>query len=201
MTLIPLRTAVLISGKGSNLAALVEAAKTPGYPAEIALVISNKPEAGGLKIAAEAGIPSRIIPHTEYESRDEFEAAIQAALESHRIQLVCLAGFMRVLGAEFVAQWPGRMLNIHPSLLPAYKGLNTHARALEAGEKEAGCTMHLVVPELDSGPILAQARVPVLPGDTPETLAARVQTEEHRIYPQALGTLAQKLLLYGGGGE
>lgn len=188
-----IRTAVLISGKGSNLAALIEAAKTPGYPAEIALVISNKPEAAGLRVATEADIPTKIIPHADYSSRDDFDTAIQAALEAHRIQLVCLAGFMRVLTPEFVGRWPGRMLNIHPSLLPQYKGLNTHARAIEAGETEAGCTVHLVVPELDSGPILAQAQVPVLPGDTPDTLAARVQAQEHRIYPQALATVALSL--------
>lgn len=185
------KTAVLISGKGTNLQALIEAAQQPAYPAEIALVISNKAEAGGIAIAQAAGISTQIIPHTEYASRETFEAAIQNALEAAEIELVCLAGFMRVLGSDFVSRWTGRMLNIHPSLLPKYKGLNTHARAIEAGDAEAGCTVHFVVPELDSGTTIAQARVPILPGDTPELLADRVKAEEHRLYPEALQMLAE----------
>ncbi len=185
------RTAVLISGSGSNLQALLDAAAAPGYPAEIALVISNKPEAYGLQRAAQSGVPTRVILHTDYPSREAFDAALQAALVEARIELVCLAGFMRLLSAGFVEAWAGRMLNIHPSLLPAFPGLHTHRRALEAGVTVAGCTVHFVTPGCDEGPIVAQAQVPVLPGDTEESLAARILAEEHQLYPQALRALAE----------
>jgi phosphoribosylglycinamide formyltransferase-1 len=186
------RVAVLISGRGSNMASLVEAAKAPGYPAEIALVLSNRPDAAGLAYAKTAGIATAVVDHATFgKDRGAFERELQAVLEEHKIELVCLAGFMRLLTPWFVTHWSGRMLNIHPALLPAFKGLDTHARALAAGVKTHGATVHFVVPEMDSGPIVAQAEVPVLDGDTPDTLAARVLTVEHLIYPQALRQLAE----------
>ena len=188
-----LRVAVLISGRGSNMAALVGAARSAKFPAEIALVLSNKPGAPGLDFAREAGIAVETVESKNFADREAFEAALQTTLETHRIEFICLAGFMRVLGTKFVERWRGRMLNIHPSLLPDLRGLDTHARALAAELKEHGCTVHLVEPELDAGPIVAQARVPVLPGDDAETLAARVLAEEHRIYPEALAAVAAKI--------
>jgi phosphoribosylglycinamide formyltransferase-1 len=186
------RVAVLISGRGSNMSALIEAAKEPAYPAEIALVVSNTPEAGGLAHAQAAGIPIAVVDHRPFgKNREGFERALQAVLEANRIDLVCLAGFMRLLTAEFTAAWQGRMINIHPALLPAFRGLDTHARAIAAGATTHGATVHFVVPEMDAGPIIAQAAVPVLPGDTPESLAARVLTVEHEIYPAALRALAE----------
>jgi phosphoribosylglycinamide formyltransferase-1 len=186
------RVAVLISGRGSNMAALIAAAKDPAYPAEIVLVVSNRPDAAGLDHARAAGIPAVVVDHTNFKSdRDAFERALQAVLAKHRIDIVCLAGFMRLLTPRFTAQWEGRMLNIHPSLLPAFKGLDTHARALEAGVTTHGATVHFVVAEMDSGPILAQVHVPVQPGDTPDTLAARVLSAEHELYPHALRLLAE----------
>lgn len=186
------RVAVLISGRGSNMAALIEAAKAPDYPAEIVLVVSNRPDAAGLAHARAAGIATAVVDHTKFsKNREAFDRELQAVLEAHRIDLVCLAGFMRLLTAWFVGRWSDRMLNIHPALLPAFKGLNTHARALAAGVKTHGATVHFVVPEMDSGPIIAQAEVPVLDGDTPETLAARVLAVEHRIYPEALRRVAE----------
>jgi len=188
------RVAILISGRGSNMASLIEAAKAPDYPAEIALVLSNRPDAQGLAHARAAGIATAVVDHTRFgKDREAFERALQAVLEAHRIELVCLAGFMRLLTPWLVTQWEGRMLNIHPALLPAFKGLNTHARALAAGAKTHGATVHLVVPEMDSGPIIAQGEVPVLAGDTPDTLAQRVLAVEHRIYPQALRRVAEGL--------
>jgi phosphoribosylglycinamide formyltransferase-1 len=184
------RVAILISGRGSNMAALVEAARNPDFAAEIALVVANKRDAGGLETARRAGVATEIVESRAYGDRDAFEAAMQERLAAHRIDLVCLAGFMRILGPPFVERWRGRLINIHPSLLPALRGLHTHERALEAGLTEHGCTVHFVEPELDAGPIIAQARVPVLPGDTPETLAARVLAEEHRLYPAALARVA-----------
>ncbi|MFZ5690766.1 MAG: phosphoribosylglycinamide formyltransferase [Pseudomonadota bacterium] len=185
------RTAILISGRGSNMTALIEAARDPSYPAEIALVVSNRPDAAGLQRAAEAGIATAIVDHKAYgKDREAFERALQDVLQQHRIEIVCLAGFMRILTAWFVAQWPEKMLNIHPALLPAFKGLDTHRRAIEAGAKEHGATVHFVVPEMDSGPIVAQGRVPVLDGDTEASLAARVLAVEHRIYPLALKLVA-----------
>ena len=186
------RVAILISGRGSNMAALIEAAKAPDYPAEIALVISNVPGAGGLTRAREAGIATDVIEHRAFgKDREAFDRAMHAALQRHAIDIVCLAGFMRVLSPWFVAQWSGRIINIHPSLLPAFKGLDTHARAIAEGAKRHGATVHFVVPELDAGPIIAQESVPVLAGDTPETLAARVLEVEHRLYPLALKRVAE----------
>ena len=188
-----LRVAVLISGRGSNMAALVEAARDPEFPASIDLVLSNKPDAAGLDFAREAGIAGEAVNSKHYADRDAFEAALQARLEAHQIEFICLAGFMRVLGAPFVERWRGRMLNIHPSLLPQLRGLHTHERALAEGLREHGCTVHFVEPELDAGPIVAQARVPVLPDDDAERLAARVLAEEHKLYPRALAEAAASL--------
>ena len=186
------RVAVLISGRGSNMTALIEAAKDPTYPAEIVLVLSNIPDAGGLQIAKAAGIETVVIDHKRYgKDRAAFEAAMQSALERHKIEIVCLAGFMRILTAGFVEKWRGRMLNIHPALLPAFKGLDTHKRALEAKVKQHGATVHFVVPEMDSGPVILQGAVEVRPDDTEVSLAARVLTVEHRIYPEALKMLAE----------
>ena len=188
------RAAVLISGGGSNMAALIEAAKAADYPAEIALVISNNPDAAGLARAEAAGVKALAIDHRPYaKDREAHEFAIQAALEQAGTELVCLAGYMRILTPFLVKSWAGRMLNIHPSLLPLYPGLHTHRRAIEAGDAEAGVTVHLVTTALDAGPILGQARVPVLPGDTEETLAARVLTEEHKLYPRVLAEVARAL--------
>lgn len=185
------RVAILISGRGSNMTSLIEAAKAPGYPAEIVGVFSNRPDAPGLEVARAEGIPTAAISHKDYPSREAFDDAIQRVLEGWGTQIVCLAGFMRVLSAAFVERWKGRMLNIHPSLLPLHRGLNTHQRALEAGDTEHGCTVHFVTPGLDEGPAILDARIPVLPGDTAENLAARVLVEEHRIYPEALAMVAR----------
>jgi phosphoribosylglycinamide formyltransferase 1 len=186
------RVAILISGRGSNMAALIDAAKDNTYPAEISLVVSNVPGAGGLDTARAAGIEAAVIDHKQFgKDRAAFEHALQAVLEQHRIEIVCLAGFMRILTAEFVAKWQGRMLNIHPALLPAFKGLDTHRRALEAKVRKHGATVHFVVPEMDSGPIVLQGAVEVRPDDTEATLAARVLEVEHRIYPDALKMLAE----------
>jgi len=186
------RVAVLISGRGSNMVALIEAAKDDAFPAEIVVVISNDPAAEGLKRAAAVGIRTAVVDHKPFgKDREAFERALQRELEANRIEIVCLAGFMRLLTPWFVRQWQGRLLNIHPALLPAFKGLDTHARALEAGAKEHGATVHFVVPEMDSGPIIAQAAVPVHDGDTEATLAARVLAVEHQIYPYALKLVAE----------
>ena len=185
------RVGVLISGRGSNMAALIEAARDPDYPAEIALVISNRPHAPGLALASEAGVEALSIDHRRFGTdRASHEAAIDAALREAGVEIVCLAGFMRLLTPFFVRAWEGRMLNIHPSLLPAFPGLHTHERALAAGVKLHGCTVHLVTDAMDQGPILAQAAVPVLAADDAERLAARVLAEEHVIYPSALGAFA-----------
>jgi phosphoribosylglycinamide formyltransferase-1 len=186
------RVAVLISGRGSNMAALIDAAKDKSYPADIILVVSNRPDAGGLGVARAAGIATEVVDHTVFgKDRAGFERALQAVLERHRIELVCLAGFMRVLTAEFVGRWQERMLNIHPALLPSFKGLDTHKRALEAGVKIHGATVHFVVPEMDSGPIIAQGAVAVHDDDSEATLSARVLAVEHRIYPLALRLVAE----------
>jgi phosphoribosylglycinamide formyltransferase-1 len=185
------RVGILISGRGSNMSALVESSRVADYPAEIVIVISNEPDAGGLTFAASRGIPTAVVNHRNYSSRETFGEAIEAELFTAGVEIVCLAGFMRLLATPFVERWRGRMLNIHPSLLPAYKGLNTHARALADGVKTHGCTVHFVAPELDSGPIIVQAEVPVLPGDDEKSLAARVLKEEHRIYPEALRLVAE----------
>jgi phosphoribosylglycinamide formyltransferase 1 len=184
------KTAILISGRGSNMEALIEAAQSPAYPAEIALVISNKPNAAGLKIARHHHVPTKTIDHRRFDTREAFEAEVGKALEAAQIDLVCLAGFMRLLTEGFVRHWQDRLLNIHPSLLPSFRGVDTHARALAAGVKIAGCTVHFVRPEMDAGPIIAQAAVAVLPDDTAETLAARVLEAEHRIYPMAVRLVA-----------
>lgn len=184
------RVGVLISGRGSNLKSLIDAARAEDYPAEIVLVISNRADAGGLAFAREAGITTRVIPHQDYGGRAAFDAALDKALRAARVDIVCLAGFMRLLTAEFVEAWRGRMLNIHPSLLPEFPGLDTHARAIAAGRRIAGCTVHFVRAEMDAGPIVAQEKVPVEPGDTPDTLAARVLEAEHRLYPAALRLVA-----------
>lgn len=186
------RVAILISGRGSNMVALIEAAKAQDYPAEIVVVVSNRPDASGLERAREAGIATVIVDHRPFgEDRDAFERALDAKLQAYRIDLVCLAGFMRLLTPPFVRRWRGRMLNIHPALLPQFKGLHTHRRALAAGVERHGATVHFVVPEMDSGPTVAQDSVPVLKGDTEESLAARVLEVEHRLYPQALRLVAE----------
>ena len=187
------RTAVLISGRGSNMMALVEAARPGNFPAEIVLVLSNRPDAEGLDFASAIGIANSVVNHKSFPSRDAFEAALQTDLQTLGIELVALAGFMRVLSPGFVANWHGRILNIHPSLLPSYRGLHTHERALADGAIRHGCSVHHVSAELDAGEIILQAEVPVLAGDTPETLAARVLVQEHRIYPQALEIVAREL--------
>jgi phosphoribosylglycinamide formyltransferase-1 len=184
------RTAILISGRGSNMKALIERARVPAFPADIALVLSNKPAAAGLAFARENGIASAAVDHKIYAGREDFERSMQALLELHRIEYICLAGFMRLLTPWFISQWKGRILNIHPALLPAYRGLDTHARALADGAKIHGCTVHFVVPAMDEGPIVAQAAVAVLDSDTPASLGRRVLEQEHLIYPAALERLA-----------
>ncbi|MBV9971015.1 MAG: phosphoribosylglycinamide formyltransferase [Xanthobacteraceae bacterium] len=186
------RAAVLVSGRGANMAALVAAAKRADYPAQIALVLSNRPDAAALRRARDAGVTTAVVDHTIYgKDREGFERAVQALLAKHAIELVCLAGFMRLLTPWLVTQWTGRMLNIHPALLPAFRGLHTHERALAAGVKIHGATVHFVVPEVDSGPIVAQAAVPVLDDDSAETLAARVLAVELKLYPLALALVAE----------
>jgi len=185
------RVAILASGRGSNMAALIAAASDPGYPAEIALVLSNQPDAGALVHARTAGIPALGIDHRPFgRDRAGHEAALHRELQRHGIEIVCLAGYMRLLTPFLVMEWTGRMLNIHPSLLPAFPGLHTHARALASGVALHGCTVHLVTEVMDEGPILAQAAVPVLPGDDADTLAARVLAQEHILYPAALAAHA-----------
>ena len=185
------RIAIFISGRGSNMQALVEAARAPDYPAEIALVIANRPDAPGLAWAKAQGLSVLGFDHKHYESREHFEGQLQSVLELSRIDIVALAGFMRLMTAEFVSRWYGRMINIHPSLLPVLKGLKTHERALEAGVRITGCTVHFVSAEMDAGPIIGQAAVPVLASDKAETLAARVLDAEHVLYPRMLALVAQ----------
>ncbi|MGN6748142.1 MAG: phosphoribosylglycinamide formyltransferase [Xanthobacteraceae bacterium] len=186
------RVAVLISGRGSNMTALIEAAKADDYPAEIVLVLSNEPDAAGLGRARESGITTAVIDHRPFGGdREAFERALDDVLGKYRIDIICLAGFMRLLTGWFITRWSGRILNIHPALLPDLKGLHTHRRALAAGVKRHGATVHFVVEETDAGPIISQQSVPVLPGDTEEALAARVLEIEHRIYPEALRLVAQ----------
>ena len=186
------RVAVLISGRGSNMTALIEAAKAADYPAEIALAISNRPEAAGLGHATAAGIATATVDHTNFgKDREAFDRALQRELQSHAVDLVCLAGFMRLLTPWLVQQWDGRMLNVHPSLLPAFKGLHTHEAALRTGVKIHGATVHFVAPDVDSGPIIAQGAVPIYDSDTPQTLAARVLAVEHILYPLALRLVAE----------
>ncbi len=192
------RVAVLISGRGSNMAALIEAAHAADYPAEIALVVSNRPEAGGLALARAAGVQTVVIDHKQYANRVAFEARLHQTLLEHRIELIANAGFMRLLTGGFVDRWKDRQLNIHPSLLPAFPGLDTHQRALDAGVLIHGCTVHFIRLEMDSGPIVAQAAVAVMPGDTAETLATRVLAAEHKLYPHALALVAAGLVRVEG---
>lgn len=192
------RTAILISGRGSNMRALIEAARAPSFPAEICLVLSNRPDATGLAFAKEKSIATAVVDHKIYAGREEFERSMQVLLELHRIDLVCLAGFMRLLTPWFIGRWQGNLLNIHPALLPAYRGLHTHERALADGVKIHGCTVHFVVQATDEGPIIAQAAVPVLDSDTPERLAARVLAQEHIVYPAALEWVASEAFRVDG---
>ena len=185
-----LKVGVLISGRGSNLQALIDACAKPGFPAKIVSVISNKADAYGLERAKKANIPTAVISHKDYSSREEFDRAVNAQLLKMGTEFVCLAGFMRLISPWFVAQWPNKMINIHPSLLPAFKGAHSHRDALAAGAKTHGCTVHYVTDEMDAGPIIAQASVPVLAGDTEDTLAARVLEQEHILYPEALRKIA-----------
>jgi phosphoribosylglycinamide formyltransferase-1 len=185
------RTAVLISGRGSNLKSLIEACAAEDFPAEIALVVSNVESAGGLRIAREAQIPTAVVPHKNYETREAFDGEIDRLLREAGAAIVCEAGFMRIHSAWFVNRWEGRILNIHPSLLPLFPGVKVHEQVLAAGAAESGATVHFMTPELDAGPAIMQARVPVLAGDTAETLAARVLEAEHRIYPEALRMVAE----------
>lgn len=201
-----LRVGALISGRGTNLQALIDAAADPAFPAEIVLVLSNNADAQGLERAVAAGIGTAVVNHRDYPDRPAFEADVTAALEAAGVELVCLAGFMRLLTPGFVDHWRDRLINIHPSLLPAFKGLDTHARALAAGVRFSGCTVHYVRAEMDDGPIIIQAAVPVLPGDTEAALADRVLAAEHRIYPAALALIAggrtrvadERVLIDGG---
>ena len=185
------RVAILISGRGSNMKALIEAAKAPDYPAEIIGVFSNKPDAPGLATAADCGIATASLSHKDYAGKPEFEAAMNAVLDGWHTDIIALAGFMRLLSADFCTRWAGRLINIHPSLLPRHKGLHTHEQALADGSTTHGCTVHFVTPGMDEGPTIAQASVPILPGDTPDTLAARVLIEEHKLYPAALAMVAR----------
>ncbi len=185
-----LKLAIFISGRGSNMISIIEACRNPDFPAEITLVLSNRPNAQGLERAKQEGIATEIVDHKNFDNREAFEDELCTRLEGHRFDLIILAGFMRVLTPSFVEKWPDKILNIHPSLLPDYKGLNTHARAIADRKKEAGCTVHFVIPDLDSGPTILQKRVPIHPDDTPESLADRVLEQEHIAYPQAIEAIA-----------
>lgn len=191
MTRQPLAVGVLISGRGTNLQALIDACAAHGFPARIALVISNKAAAFGLTRAEKAGIPTLVIDHKGFADRESFDTAVDAALREAGVDFVCLAGFMRILSEKFVEGWRDRLINIHPSLLPAFKGLDTHQRALDAGVRITGCTVHFVRPAMDDGPIIVQAAVPVMPGDDADSLAARILESEHVIYPLALRLVAE----------
>ncbi len=187
-----MRTAILISGRGSNADALLSMLTQDNTPGVASLLVSNRPDAGGLALGDKYGVPAVIVDHTDYDTRDAFEDALHDVLKEYEIELVCLAGFMRLLNADFVNRWRDRLVNIHPSLLPAYKGLETHARAIEDGARIAGCTVHFVRPEMDTGPIIGQAAVPVLQDDTPESLAARTLAAEHQLYPYCVRLIAEK---------
>ena len=193
-----MRTAILFSGRGSNLGALARAAIDPEYPAEFVLALTNRPNAPGLDIAREHGIPVRVVSSEAHEDREAHEAEVTAALAEAGVQLVCLAGYMRILSDEFVRRWRGKCVNIHPSLLPAFRGVDTHARALERGVRVHGCSVHYVTSELDGGPIVAQAAVPVLPGDDEEALAARVLEAEHALYPHCVAMIAEGTVRWSG---
>ncbi|MBB3930953.1 phosphoribosylglycinamide formyltransferase-1 [Kaistia hirudinis] len=192
------KVGILISGRGSNMSALIDAAEDADFPAEIALVLSNRADAGGLKVAEDAGLATAVVDHKAYADRASFDAAVDARLREAGVEIVCLAGFMRLLTPPFVEAWRNRMINIHPSLLPLFPGLHTHERAIEAGMRLAGCTVHFVRAEMDSGPIIAQAAVPIAFDDTPETLAKRVLSAEHEIYPLALALVAGDLVWVEG---
>lgn len=187
-----LKLAVFISGRGSNLQALIDACKDPAFPAEISVVLSNKPDAPGLEKARNAGIAAVSVPHKNYKTKHEFESAVLSTLSEYDVNLICLAGFMRILSPEFIKNWAGEIINIHPSLLPAYKGIDTHERVLADGAKQTGCTVHYVVPEVDSGEIIVQKTVTVLEDDTADTLAERVLEQEHIAYPEAIKLVALK---------
>jgi phosphoribosylglycinamide formyltransferase-1 len=187
------RVGVLISGRGSNMAALVEAARDPAYPAEIVCVVSNRPDAAGLKFAQSRNISTHVIDHKKHATREDFDTALNHYLRSQKLDLIACAGFMRIMTSVLLEPWAGRMINIHPSLLPLYKGTHTHERALADGVKVHGCSVHYVSEDLDGGPVIARAEVPVLAGDTPETLSARVLVEEHKLYPKALAMAASRI--------
>jgi formyltetrahydrofolate-dependent phosphoribosylglycinamide formyltransferase len=184
------RVGVLISGTGSNMKALVTAGRADGSPYEVCCVVSNKPDSGGIAWARENDIPTQVISHKDFATREAFDTALNEYLQTQKLDLIACAGFMRIMTPVLITPWAGCMLNIHPSLLPKYKGLNTHQRAIEAGDKEAGCSVHWVTAQLDGGPVIAHASVPIMPGDTPETLAARVLVEEHKLYPRVLAQVA-----------
>lgn len=187
------RVGVLISGRGSNMKSLIEAARDPAYPAEIVLVIANKPDAKGVELAASMGVPAAVVDHKQYADRESHERAMDAALREAGVELVALAGYMRILTPFFVGAWKDRLINIHPSLLPHFTGVDTHARAIAAGHDKHGCTVHWVIDDLDAGPIIGQAEVPILPGDDEAALAARVLEAEHRLYPESLAKAALTL--------
>ncbi len=194
MAIEKIKVAVFISGRGSNMEALVRACEASDFPATISLVLSNDPSAAGLSFAQEAGLETLALNHKDYRSREEFERAIMAALDSYQVDLICLAGFMRILTPYFIDQWPDKIINIHPSLLPKYKGLNTHQRAIETGDKETGCSVHYVVPDVDSGETIVQRAVKIEESDTVESLSARVLEQEHVAYPQGLKMVADKMI-------
>ncbi len=193
-----MKVGVLISGRGSNMDALINACRNEDFPARIVCVLSNKAEAPGLQIAEQDNVPTHVVDHRQFESREDFDAQVTKILRSYEVDVVCLAGFMRILSSAFVSDWHNRLLNIHPSLLPAFKGLHVHERVLEAGVRFTGCTVHFVRPEMDEGPIIVQSAVPVMPDDTPDSLARRVLNTEHRCYPHALKLMAEgKLEIVG----
>ena len=186
-----LKAGILISGRGSNMAALIAAARTEDFPAEIALVVSNRADAGGLTLAREAGVPTAVVPHRDYPDRESFDRAVSAELERAEVDVICLAGFMRIFSPWFPARWPNRILNIHPSLLPSFKGLRVQQQAIDANARISGCTVHIVTSDLDDGPTVAQAAVPVLATDDADTLAARILATEHELYPLVLRWFAE----------
>ena len=192
MTKLPKKTAILISGRGSNMESLIKASKQPNYPATISLVVSNNPDAAGLKTSQKFGIPTKTLSSKSFDTQLSFDKKLNELLEHLKIEIVCLAGFMRIVSPWFASKWHGKLMNIHPALLPAFKGLNTHQRALEAGVKTHGCSVHFVIAELDAGPIISQGRVPVLTNDDESSLASRVLEIEHQIYPKALAMLASE---------
>jgi len=194
-----LKVGILISGRGSNMTALIHAAQSSDYPAEIACVVSNVADAPGLKVAIEAGIPTAVVSHRDHADRETFDRAASAELERHGAELIVLAGFMRIFSPWFPTRWKNRLINIHPSLLPCFKGLHVHRQAIDAGVRLSGCTVHLVIPDLDSGPIIAQAAVPVFPDDTEETLSARILRQEHRLYPLVVRWFAEGRIGVEGG--